>query len=214
MQTQAETLQQDALIEQVVKKLRLDEQPEFQRGISVWEKFRRRGGPGPGSVPNLQNAVETVKKNVNIVPSRTSRIIRIAYDSRDAQLAADVANTLAQTFIQQGIDVKQRAAQQTQKSLSLQLEVLKSNLLRSEAELAARGSREPSATSINPTTRSIWSWRPTAGFTRRCCSGSMTRASPRPSPNPISALSARPGRRRIPTNRICHSIWRSGCSAG
>ena len=65
IQTQAEALQQDALIEQVVKKLRLEEQPEFERGLSVWQRFRRPGGSGPASVPNLQNAVEMVKKNLN-----------------------------------------------------------------------------------------------------------------------------------------------------
>ena len=48
IQTQAEALQQDALIEQVVKKLRLEEQPEFERGLSVWQRFRsaRRFRPG------------------------------------------------------------------------------------------------------------------------------------------------------------------------
>ena len=136
IQTQAEALQQDALIEQVVQKLHLEEQPEFERGLSIWQRFGRRGGSGPGSVPNLRNAVEIVKKNLNVVSSRSSRIIQITYDSRNPQLAADVANTLAQTFIEQGIEVKRRAAQQTQMLLSLQLEVLKNNLLRSEAELA------------------------------------------------------------------------------
>jgi polysaccharide biosynthesis transport protein len=151
IQTQAEALQEEALIEQVVRKLRLDEQPEFERGLSVWQRFRRRGGSGPGSVPNLQNAVEIVKKNLNVVSSRTSRIIQITYDSRNPQLAADVANTLAQTFIEQGIEVKQRAAQRTQKLLSLQLEVLKNNLLRSETELAAeeRANRPAKFTSHN-----------------------------------------------------------------
>ncbi len=137
IQTQAEALQQDDLIEQVVKKLRLEKQLEFEPGLSVWQRSRRRGGSGLGSVANLRNAVEIVKKNLNVVSSRNSRIIQITYDSRNPQLAADVANTLAQTFIEQGIEVKQSAAQQTQKLLSLQLEVLKNNLLRSEAELDA-----------------------------------------------------------------------------
>jgi polysaccharide biosynthesis transport protein len=139
IQTQAEALQQDALIEQVVKKLHLEEQPEFKPGLSVWQRSRRRGGSGLGSVSNLRNAVEIVKKNLNVVSSRTSRIIQITYDSRSPQLAADVANTLAQTFIEQGIKVKQSAAQQTQTLLSRQLEVLKNNLVRSEAELDANG---------------------------------------------------------------------------
>ena len=81
--------------------------------------------------------------------SRTSRIIQIIYDSRNPQLAADVANTLAQTFIEQGIEVKQRAAQQTQMLLSLQLEVLKNDVVRSEAELAAEEGTNRSARFIS-----------------------------------------------------------------
>ena len=140
IQTQAEALQQDALIEQVVKKLRLEEQPEFARSLSVWQRFGRPGGSGLASAPNLQNAVEIVKKNLKVVSSRTSRIIQIIYDARNPQVAADVANTLALTFVEQSIEVKQRAALQTHKLLSLQLDVLKNNLLRSEAELGAQHS--------------------------------------------------------------------------
>jgi polysaccharide biosynthesis transport protein len=149
IQTQAEALQQDALIEQVVKKLRLEEQPEFEPGLSVWQRLRRPGGSGPASVPNLRNAVEIVKKNLTVVSSRTSRIIQIIYDARNPQLAADVANTLAQTFIEQGIKVKQRAAEQTQMLLSIQLEVLKNDVVRSEAEMAAEDGTNRSARFIS-----------------------------------------------------------------
>ena len=77
-----------------------------------------------------------MKKNLQIVPSRGSSIIRIVCDARDPQLAADVANTLAQTFIEQSIETRQRAARQTHESLSLELEELRRKLLReSEAEL-------------------------------------------------------------------------------
>jgi succinoglycan biosynthesis transport protein ExoP len=151
IQTEAEALQQEALIEQVVKKLRLEEQPEFERGLSVWQRLRRPGGLDPASVPNRRNAVEIVKKNLTVVSSRTSRIIQIIYDARNPQLAADVANTLAQTFIEQGIEVKQRAALQTQMLLSLQLEVLKNDLVRSETEMAAEEGTNRSARLISHT---------------------------------------------------------------
>jgi receptor protein-tyrosine kinase len=59
------------------------------------------------------------------------------YDARDPQLPADVANTLAQTFIDQSIEARQRAAQQTHASLSLELERLRKKLLRSEAAVGS-----------------------------------------------------------------------------
>ncbi len=117
--TQAEILQEDALIAQVVSKLHLEGRPEFQRAA--------------------HNVVEAVKNNLKIVPTRGSRIVRIVSEARDPQLAADIANTLAATFIEQNIEVRQRAAQQTQEWLSLQLEGLRSKLLQSEAKLGADG---------------------------------------------------------------------------
>jgi len=139
VQTQAEILQQDALIEQVVKKLHLEARPEFQSSPSLWDKVRRLIGPRSAFVPNVQNAVDIAKKNVKIVSSRASRIIRIVCDARDPQVAADLANGLAQTFIRENIEARQQAARQTQESLSLRLEELRSKLLKSEAGLAADG---------------------------------------------------------------------------
>ena len=76
VQTQAEMLQQDALIEQVVKKLRLEERPEYRSGSSLWDRFRP-ADPGSMPVPAARTAVEEVKKNLQIVASRGSSIIRI-----------------------------------------------------------------------------------------------------------------------------------------
>jgi receptor protein-tyrosine kinase len=132
VQTQAEILQEDALIEQVVRKLRL-EKPGFNGGFSFWNKFAGAANTSP--VEAESNTVAMVKKNLRIVPSRGSRIVRIFCDARDPQLAAELANTLAQTFIEQSIDARERSAQQTHESLSLQLDQLKDKFLRSEAAL-------------------------------------------------------------------------------
>ena len=136
VQTQVEILQQDALIEQVARKLGLEGQ-EYHSSPSLWEKLRQVTGVDPASTSAAQRAVEVVKQNLKIVSSRGSRIIRIVCDARDSQLAADVANTLAQTFIEQGIEARQRAAQQTHQSLSLELEQLRMKLGSSEAKLDA-----------------------------------------------------------------------------
>ena len=80
-----------------------------------------------------------MKKNLQIVSSRGSSIIRIVCQARDPQLAADLANTLAQTFIEQSIEARQRSAQQTYASLSRDLEEIRKKVLKSEAELGAYG---------------------------------------------------------------------------
>lgn len=138
VQTQAEILQQNALIEQVVKKLHLETRQEFRRAPHFWDKFRQLTGGDPAST-DIHNAADIVKNNLTIVPSRASRIIRIICDARDPQVAADVANSLAQTFIDQNIFARHHAAQQTYASLRLQLAELKNQLVKSEAQLAALG---------------------------------------------------------------------------
>jgi receptor protein-tyrosine kinase len=145
VQTQADMLQQDALIEQVVRKLRLDESAEFRGGSSVWDRFRPGGRGMPLLVPSGRTAVEEVKKNLHILPSRGSSIIRIVCEARDPQLAAAIANTLAQTFIDQSIEARQHAAQQTYTSLSQDLDQIRKKVLKSEAELGAYRSGSISA---------------------------------------------------------------------
>ena len=127
LQTQAELLQQDSLIEQVARKFHLERRPEFQPPASFLSKLRQ---------------------DIRIVPVRNSRIIQIVCDARDAPLAADLANTLARTFIEQSIETRQRAARQTYESLRVQLEGLRPALLQQAASRSAvRASRGPCAIS-------------------------------------------------------------------
>ena len=122
-ETDLELLQQDLLIEQVARKLHLEERPEFQ--------------PPPAFLTKLH-------EHISIVPLRNSRIIQIICDAQDASLAARLANTLAQTFIEQRTETRQRTARQTYESLQSQLEELRSGILRQEAlaQSAADGTGE------------------------------------------------------------------------
>ena len=122
VQTQVELLQQDSLIEQVGRKLHLEGRPEFQPPSTSLSKLRR---------------------HIRIVPLRNSRIIQIVCDAHDARLAADVANTVAQTFIEQTIEARQKIARQTYESLRLQLDELRPGLLRPEARAAKTGPDGP-----------------------------------------------------------------------
>jgi succinoglycan biosynthesis transport protein ExoP len=107
VQTQAELLQQDSLIEEVARKLHLEKRPEFQPPSDLLGKLRG---------------------DIRIAPLRNTRIIQIVCDARDAALAAALANSLAQVFIEQGIQARQHAARQTYESLRLQVEELRLGL--------------------------------------------------------------------------------------
>jgi polysaccharide biosynthesis transport protein len=107
MQTQAELLQQDNLLEQVARKLNLESRPEY-RGV--------------------HGLASRLRQDIRIVPVRNSRVIQIISDARSASLSADIANTLAQTFIEQNIKERQGSASQTYQSLVQELRELRGTL--------------------------------------------------------------------------------------
>ena len=104
VQTGAELLRQELLIEQVARHFHAGELAEFQPPSTFLGKLRQV---------------------VRIVPVKNSRIVQVVCDARDPVLAANLANTLAQTFIEQSTETRQRTARQTYESLRLQLEELR-----------------------------------------------------------------------------------------
>jgi len=133
VKTQSEILQQDALIEQAADKLNLAERPEFQPRSGLWDRLH---GAATGSAQNSGHyAADIAKKHLKIEPSRDSQIIHVSFEARDPQLAADFANTLARTFIEQSVDGRRHAAQQIQEWLGPRIQELRSKLQTSEAAL-------------------------------------------------------------------------------
>jgi receptor protein-tyrosine kinase len=127
VQTQAEMLRQDALIEEVVRKLHLEQHPELVPG-SFWDRL--------GPKPDTWAVADRVKKNLEILPSRGSSIIQIVCEAREPQLSADLANTLAQSFIDQTVQARQQSAQQTYAALSKELQQLRTRVFDSRGQLA------------------------------------------------------------------------------
>jgi receptor protein-tyrosine kinase len=106
-QTQAEILQQDKLLEDTARQLRLETLPEYRSPHGIVSRLRR---------------------DIRIVPVRNSRILQIVSEARSPQLAADLANTLAGNFIKQSVQARQDAARQTYQSLEPQLAELRRTL--------------------------------------------------------------------------------------
>src|SRR5215472_2939321 len=133
IQTQVEILQQDALIDLVAKRLRLAQSQEFIEGRTAWERLLSH----TGSHFTEQNIVEELKRHLLVTPVRNSRIIDIAANSQDRQLAADIANTLAETFISERTEERRREAQRTYDSLRVPVQELRHQIAQSEVRFEA-----------------------------------------------------------------------------
>jgi receptor protein-tyrosine kinase len=103
MQTQLELLQQDSLIDTVILKMR------------------------------SAGALTPRRQDIKVVPVRNSRIIQVVCDSRDPAFAASLANTFAQTFIDQAIENRQHAARLTYEALQVELDGIRHEMLRQKA---------------------------------------------------------------------------------
>ena len=73
--------------------------------------------------------------NITVTPVRGTRLVNIAYNARNPELAAKIANSLASEYIQQDVDARVNTAEQTRTWLEKQLEDSKRKLEASEIKL-------------------------------------------------------------------------------
>lgn len=132
VKTEAEILQQDAVIQQTAKKLKLGERPEYRAPTGLWARITH---PSPSS--SERYAREAVKKSLRIEPFPDSQIVQVQFEARDPKIAADFVNTLAETAIERSVDERRRAAQQVNEWLRPRIQELKSRLADSETALDA-----------------------------------------------------------------------------
>ncbi|MBE0622362.1 MAG: hypothetical protein IH605_17370, partial [Burkholderiales bacterium] len=127
-QTQAEILSSRELAKKVVAKLNLGTHPEFdsrQQEPPYWKKWLAAVGitpervgfgeagtsapPDKGAIP--KGVVAKVQRQLRIEPVRTSQLIRVSFEAHDPELAAKVANTFAETFIENDLDARYQMTQ-------------------------------------------------------------------------------------------------------
>jgi len=136
VQTQADLLESDALLELVAKELHLDQRPEFRGAPGFWQRWIQTD---ENPQQNLRSTVEELKKHIRVSTSRNSRILEIIDEAREAKVAADIANRVAENFIEQRTQERQKAAEQVHESLRVQLERIRLNLVRTQAKLQGYG---------------------------------------------------------------------------
>ncbi|MGJ4892932.1 AAA family ATPase [Bradyrhizobium sp. HKCCYLRH3099] len=101
VETEIETTVSEKVIATVVSRLHLDQRPEFEcpdRGL-----LRFLSGPDSSlrsSEARLRCAVATVSRNLSIVRVGRSYIEEITYTSQDPILAGEIANAVAQAYIE------------------------------------------------------------------------------------------------------------------
>lgn len=147
-QTQAEILKSRALAVKVVNKLDLTRHPDFdprQQERPLIDRIKAQLGfdvaePVWTEETLRAAAVASLMSRTTIEPVRLSQLIKVSFESADTGTAADIANALADTFIESDAEARQQTTRRASQWLGERLGGLKKSLDDSEREL--QGYRE------------------------------------------------------------------------
>jgi capsular exopolysaccharide synthesis family protein len=152
LQTHYNLLRSRKLARRVIGALELERRPDFARSEADgwWRRLRAwveahqpewwSANGGDGSTPSEDGIPESpvtlaFQRRLAVEPVRNARLLKVSFDSSDPALAARVANTLAETFILQGLEEKGDASRYAGDFLTGQLAEARRHLEASEVRL-------------------------------------------------------------------------------
>ncbi len=141
IQTQMIVLGSRSLIDRVVLKLggRPDTPAAAPSRLSTWTKAIR---PGTGPAANGHaTAIAMAANNVTLRWLPSTRVVEVAAESTDPQIAAQFVNTLTNEFIGQNMEARWQTSERTTDFLGRQLEEFKIKLEQADERLQAYASR-------------------------------------------------------------------------
>ena len=147
LETQYRILESENLARRVIAQLKLNQTAEFgsftkdstdskQRDSSSPQVFAVAGTARRSNATDVDTEVlKKFQDRLDIEPLKRSRLIEISFESNDPRLATQVVNTLADTYIEQNLEVRWQASQKASEWLSQQLLDMKVQLEKSEDAL-------------------------------------------------------------------------------
>jgi capsular exopolysaccharide synthesis family protein len=146
-QTQYEILRSRPIAERVVRRIGVD---AFDGGAGDARGFSlRRLLPGadapaaqPGDAERFEAAVAAVQGSIAVQPIRNSQLVRIAFEGPDPALAARLANTLPQAYIEETLEGRLQMTEAASAWLNERLGGLREKLDQSERALQEFRDRE------------------------------------------------------------------------
>ena len=158
-QTQYRLLQSRSLAKLTIDKLKLWHHEEFGgapevkgpgllagvfAGVSGWfssaEAAEAAEPPLPTETEEQQPVINTFLAKLNVAPIRNSRLVDVSYRSTDPKIAAQVANALADSYINQNLDYRFTSTKEATSFLSEQIAEQRKRV--EESELALQKYRE------------------------------------------------------------------------
>ena len=151
-QTQAEILKSRELAAKVTQKLKLATHPEFdprQQEAPFWKRWLGMAGAdaeslgidlsgedrATGEDAIAERVTRRVRGQITVEPVRLSQLVRVSFDSYDPELAAKIANMVAETYIESDLEARYQMTQKASNWLSERLGGLRQKVEAAEKAL-------------------------------------------------------------------------------
>jgi polysaccharide biosynthesis transport protein len=121
LETEVRILQSDLLALQVIRELNLDRRPEFGGKSMTGSSFDPAADPLQVDPARASAMLGGFKGNLRVMLSPNSRIIEVSYRSADPTMAANVVNTLMQTYVENNFKARFESTMQASDWLQKQL---------------------------------------------------------------------------------------------
>src|SRR5579862_6825865 len=141
LETEVKILQSDLLALEVIRELNLDRRPEFGGQSAPAPSLDLAPDPLQADPEKASAMIGGFKGNLRVALSQNSRIIEVHYRSAEPQVAANVVNTLMQTYVEDNrkarFESTMQASDWLQKQLidlQMKVETSQENLVRYQKE--------------------------------------------------------------------------------
>jgi capsular exopolysaccharide synthesis family protein len=149
--TQTRLMRSREIARRAAVSLNLSEDPDFvPKASGAARKAGAAVGPEAEESGPIAQAAARVQGGVSTAPIRGTNLVELSYVALKARTAADVANAVAEAYIDWTLEARFNMASQATKFLSAQVEQVKSEIDEKERELQAYG-RQKDIVSIDPT---------------------------------------------------------------
>jgi polysaccharide biosynthesis transport protein len=138
IESQTLLIQSVAILDRVVSKLKLTDDPEFMPKPGLLDPVRRlfsASGPSDGASPedaSRSRSVEILKKRMKVTRQGTTFLVDINVSSESPQKAATIANAVADAYFEEQVRAKYDATRIAANWLNGQINDLKSRVVTSE----------------------------------------------------------------------------------
>ncbi len=121
----------------VIKKEKLDENPEFDTGLGITQTLLGLVGVGrdPNSLSRDERTLQAYYDRLNVYVIEKSRVIAVDFDSANPELAARVANTVAETYLGSQQSAKQDQTRAVGNWLSVEIDKMRTKVADAEAKV-------------------------------------------------------------------------------